>query len=184
MSDGVGRDCGKLPIPLGVCPTCHHGIKPSRGWTWIDADELLVGAMCKFPVYFGEPHNEACNFCPLNMPLGRVGLLWIGEKFYPRPEDWIAEGHRMGFSRRISAVPKDFKLGETWVFAAHRKAISKPEFGNGVKFTPAVFHVFKPTRIEYVVKKKDSKKKLKALEKRGITLVDVVPVEDNQQTLS
>jgi hypothetical protein len=32
-ADGVGGVCGKLPIPLDICPTCHGGIKFCRSWT-------------------------------------------------------------------------------------------------------------------------------------------------------
>jgi RecJ-like exonuclease len=32
----------------------------------------------------------------------------------------------MGLSRRISAIPRNFKVGETWVLLAHPKAMSEP----------------------------------------------------------
>jgi hypothetical protein len=32
VCDGPGRACGKLPIPLAVCPACGGAIKPGRGW--------------------------------------------------------------------------------------------------------------------------------------------------------
>jgi hypothetical protein len=37
----------------------------------------------------------------------------------------MSEAARMGVSRRITAVPRDFKVGETWVLLGHRKAIEK-----------------------------------------------------------
>jgi len=66
--------------------------------------------------------------CPAATPatLGRVGLIWIGESFYPRPVDFLNEAGSQGISRRLSAVPRDYKAGETWVLFAHPKAIEKP----------------------------------------------------------
>jgi hypothetical protein len=44
VAPGDGAPCCKLPIKLDVCPTCHAGIKPARGWTWVDGDALLATA--------------------------------------------------------------------------------------------------------------------------------------------
>ena len=65
----------------------------------------------------------------MHLPMGRVGLIWVGEKFYPTPQDFCAEAEKMGISRRIPAVPNDFVLGETWVWLAHRKAIEAIDAG-------------------------------------------------------
>jgi hypothetical protein len=166
VSDGVAVPCGKLPIPLTICPTCHHGIHPSRGWTWIDGGALIAGHPCEYE-QMAERH--CLPFCVLREPpFGRVGLLWIGGQFYT-PREWMAEAQALGVSRRISAVPKDFKLGETWVFVAHREAIPSPD-GKG---EPGVFHLFQPTAIEYVVKGTETEEKLAALERRGITPVRI-----------
>lgn len=182
--DGISRACGKLPVPLGICPCCHAGIKPARGWTWIDIRPFTEPVKCALE---GE---AACASCVLSHPPAQVGLLWIGEKYYPKPSDWIEEAHKLGVSRRISAVPKDFEVGTTWVFAAHRKAI--PGFDEskctchcpdgkgqhlagceGYIATPGIFHVFRPDRIEYVTTGKESEEELAALAKRGLTLVKV-----------
>lgn len=98
-----------------------------------------------------------------------VGLLWIGEQYYPTPADWTREAGTIGISRRLSAVPKNFKLGETWVLVAHRKAIrvSANEFAAGV------FHAFKPTALEYVVRGNENDAELQALRDRGITPVRI-----------
>jgi hypothetical protein len=117
ISEGLAAPCGRLPIPLEVCPSCGAGFKPSRGWTWLDADAFLKGHPCK-------PPDGECNVhCPLSVPFGRVGLLWIGEQFYPTPEAFIREADRLGISRRINAMPKGFIVGRTWVWLAHRKGI-------------------------------------------------------------
>ncbi len=184
VSDGVGQDCDLLPVELHVCPTCSAGIKPSRGWTWVNPDELLPHHAA-YPSDFLEEVSNVHPGCPLNEPglLGeRAGLLWIGEAFYKTPHDWIAEGQRMGFSRRISAVPRGFELGETWVLAAHRKAIVRfPDGLSEPEFTPAIFHVWKPARVEYVVKGDETEEQIAAIEARGIEPVIVKPAYEPEE---
>ena len=191
VSSGVGYPCGRMPIACDVCPTCHAGIKPSRGWTWIDLQAFLQNAKeCDT--------TENCGNCPFSILAGveRAGLLWVGEKYYPTPDDFMKEADEMGVSRRISAVPNDFVLGETWVLFAHRKTIEEacPEcLGNyavfdeesdemtqcewceaGVQYQAGVFHAFRPTAVEYVVKGTESEEELDRLEKQGLTLVKVI----------
>jgi hypothetical protein len=127
ISGGVGAPCGKLPLPLEKCPTCSHGIKFTRGFTWVDGDVLFREVACKSP---DAPKN--CVTCPMNVPLfssnpelGRCGLIWIGESFYKTPADWLKEARELGISRRIATVPNDFEVGKTWIFVAHLKAIAE-----------------------------------------------------------
>lgn len=189
VSGGIPRSCGKLPIPLTVCPTCSTGIKPARGWTWVQADAIIDPVVC-------DSQGDYCSVCPLSRPLGRAGLLWIGEKFYPTPLEWMEESLKMGVSRRISHVPKELELGKTWVLVAHRKAIKTGcphcegswQFTNeagdktgecgycekGYDYTPAIFHAFLPTAIEYIVKGDETDEELTKLEKRGLSLVKVI----------
>ncbi len=177
VSEGIGDVCCKLPIKLDVCPTCGHGIKPSRGWTWIDVAELIKDKV--------DRRDHECDACPLGdknilkddqhgTHWARVGLLWIGGSFYT-PRSWYDETQRMGASRRIPAIPKDFVLGETLVCVAHREH-KKDALGKGV---PAIFHIFKPTAIQYVVKPRDGQKKLKRMIKRGITPVRIERLGEN-----
>jgi hypothetical protein len=189
VTDQEGEACGALPVALERCEHCGGGIKPTRGYTWIDPDALL------------EPHEHGHAGCPMSAPglLGeRAGLLWIGEAFYATPAEWLREAQVMGVSRRISAVPNDFKIGETWVVAAHRKCIpdgwvdtatdqrweqgDMPEgLGTTKTIEPAfkqgAFHIFRPQRIEYVVKGDETEDELAAFEKRGVEPVKVVPLE-------
>ena len=164
VSSGQGRHCGKFPVPLQVCATCGQGIKPTRGWTWVDGDALLATKLC------GNAGTTFCEFCPLAAEVGRAGLLWIGEAFYKTPEEFTAEAGRLGISRRIVAVPKGFLLGQTWVLCAHRKAIVLLEGESA----PGIFYMFRPDAVEYVVKGDESPEGLAALERRGITPVKVV----------
>lgn len=208
VSGGLSAPCGRLPIPLSVCPTCGHGIHPARGWTWIDSAPLLVGVECR-----AEPAR--CLVCPLSRPMGRVGLLWVGEQYYATPGEFAAEADRIGVSRRIPAVPTGFRLGETWVWLAHRRVISQrcpwcrdPDEareteamnsgdwhpaarsmrcehcrGNGVIWHPGVFSAFRPVAVEYVTKGTESDAVIEALVRRGITPVRVVRDESVQRDL-
>ena len=63
----------------------------------------------------------------------------------------------MGVSRRISTIPRSFKVGEHFVLVAHPKAIRIDLFkdlnaaSEDVKFKPGIFHVFKPSPIEKIL---------------------------------
>src|SRR5215472_14992217 len=109
------RGCCKLPWPLTVCPTCHAGIKPQRGFQWVEP-AIFAGADC----------NEETP-CPLDtFSYGypqKIGLMWVGEKFYPSAAHFVQEAARQGVSKRLSAVPLDFVVGQDWVALAHRAAI-------------------------------------------------------------
>lgn len=191
VSDGLAAHCERFPVELGICPVCHSGIKPARGWTWINPAALLgLNAFTSCGAF-------ACVGCPMNGSHSKAGLLWVGEKFYPTTADFNREADRMGVSRRISAIPKDFEVGKTWVLFAHRKAIENvcdvcnglgnlDELttdvdtecgkcdGEGKLYKSAIFHAFKPQRIEYVVKGTESENELDKLEERGFTLIKVV----------
>jgi hypothetical protein len=161
VSGGAMVPCGRMPIPLDRCPTCSCGIKAARGWTWLELSSFLKAA----PTADGSsgcPGARSCGWCPLG-PNGpaRVGLLWVGSVFYAKPEAFMREAAQMGISRRIAQVPKGFEVGKTWVLLAHRK----PE--------PHAFTMFRPERVEYVVRAEDSNERLAALAKQGLTLVRV-----------
>lgn len=163
-----GMGCCKLPIELHVCPTCNNGIKQSRNWQWIDPRPWL-GSDCKLP-------REQAR-CPAARPetLGeRVGLIWIGEQFYPTAESFIAEADALGISRRIKVIPRGFRLGEHWVFLAHPKAIIVEG-----EYRPGIFRLFKPVAIEKLVTETQSRdeEEMEKLQKMGVTPV-IVPDDD------
>ena len=186
VSKGLGAACDKLPVPVEVCPTCGCGIKVTRGFTWIDPSKLAADVPCK------KPH---CRICPLGGQVKKAGLLWIGERYYKQPEDWEKEVMSMGASRRIHTIPRGFVIGETWVLVAHRK-VYMPDAGkpatptkstahvnqgkeqDALFYRRAIFHAFKPDAVEYVVKGDETKQELKDLEKRGITPVKVVKLDE------
>ncbi len=195
VSGGLSEPCPKLPIELHVCPTCGSGVKQARGFTWILPDPLLD------PGAHGSPSHDLV--CPLGHRMTeeywahgeRAGLIWIGTVFYPTPESFMAEAQAMGVSRRISAVPRDFKVGETWIALAHSRAIpGECEHGAPAELPCAscvggtsagewrggVITFFKPTAIEYVIKGDESEDELDALEARGFDLVKVVRAEQQE----
>ena len=190
----LSAPCCKLPFELTICPCCGAGIKPARGWAWVNGDVLF------FPNWNGKtyypetmdtciepPEKKMFNPCPLAWAgmIGRAGLLWIGEQFYKTPVEFLAEAREVGISRLIHTVPKDFKLGETWVLLAHRKGAPYEEevaegilTGTGImqtKWRPAIFSVFRPTSIEYIVRGDETEDELERIVKRGLTPINVNP---------
>src|SRR5215218_8367589 len=169
IAGAPAEPCPLLPVALHVCPTCGEGLKPARSWTWVDADKLL-GLPLEHPT--GSPPEHPAR-CPLGHRLGRAGLLWIGEAFYPTPQAFMEEAARAGISRRITAVPRDFQCGRTWVLCAHRSAI--PPAAAGTEPTAGLFTLFRPTAVEYVVRGDESDAELERLVERGIQPVRVEP---------
>lgn len=164
----LAAPCGKLPLKLDRCPTCDHGIKPGRGWAWI-------GAKALFPAGYCLPEPCDCDVCCLYKPPDWAGLLWIGGAFYSTPEKFTAEAAKLGVSRRIAQIPRDFKVGETLVLLAHRMV----SFSWGDEHPrPGIFAAFIPRAIEYVVKGDESPEQLERLQSHGCTLVRVEHLED------
>ncbi len=170
---GAGMDCDRLPYELEVCPTCGAGVKFSRGFTWLDWGK-----------YAGD--HENCNDhrlprCVVCEPIAEeqpYGLLWVGESFYT-PEAFIKEALQMGVSRRIAAIPRNLKLGETWVLFASIKACGerKDEDGKTVGI-PGVFYAFRPQRLELLIWESGAtEEKLAELEKKHITPI-IIPDGD------
>lgn len=147
VSGKLSAPCCRMPLPLTVCPCCGEGVKQSRGWTWIDAAKMFGGLSPAFCTTGGPVPN---SYCPVEDPaqLGRVGLLWIGEQFYPTAQHFIAEGNAQGISRRVAAVPRDYKPGETWVMFAHPKGMLDAATGEWI---PAVVALCRPRGFELIV---------------------------------
>jgi len=194
VASGLSARCGKLPLELSVCPVCGSGIKPARGWTWVDGSALFDGVPC-------GAAPERCAACPIGKGLGRCGLLWIGGRHYKRPGDWTREANKQGVSRRIPALPRGFEVGKTWVLVAHRQALSLPCptcegllptldearvgdgacpecNGTGIVYRPGIFHAFLPEEVQYVVAGNETDEELARMEERGVTPVEVERVED------
>jgi hypothetical protein len=187
VGDGLGEPCGLLPYPLEVCPCCGGGIKATRGWTWVTPQLLFRGDVmsklagvereCEGSAAFragrrlravGPGPGPTCSRCPVgNPPEGPHGLLWVGGQFYSTPDDFTREARAQGVSRKIKAVPNGFKLGETWVLLAHRKAVRNP--ATGQREFPGIFTMFKPRGVDLVIADADNvpEKAEKLAEKLG-----------------
>lgn len=173
VSDGPGAPCCKLPFALTVCPCCNSGIKQSRGFTWVNSN-----------LFSREPCTAGNDgACPMTFKNQKVGLMWVGEKYYPTADHFTREAQAMGISKRIAQIPNDFKVGETWIYLAHPKAVSAINNKGAIDFAPGVFRAFRPQRIEYIVTGKETEEQLKAFEKRGFSLVKVIRDIDAQLRL-
>jgi hypothetical protein len=183
--EGGSLACDRLPYELVTCPTCGAGVKFSRGFQWLN-----------WSTYAGEHSvlNDGCrcgwiegigSICPACHPKDKpqpYGLLYVGEQFYT-PQSFIEEALDMGVSRRIAAVPRKLKLGETWVLFAHISACGtrqEKQDGGTMKTVgiPGIFYAFRPTRIEKLIWKSDAKPEyLEELQKAGIIPV-IIPDGD------
>lgn len=125
MGGKLGAPCCKLPVEMCVCPTCSMGVRLTRTWTWVNPRPWLRGECSQFAskrnkTKAGAPFGGLG--CPAANPeaLGEeVGLLNVGAAFYKTPEDFTREAAEQGVSRRVAALPKGFRVGETWVLLAH-----------------------------------------------------------------
>ena len=194
MGGKLSAPCGRLPLPLDVCPTCHGGFKQTRSWMWIDPAPLFSARLCSS--MHARAHLDRCTACPVGTRVGvrpsqlnmqvesgeKVGLMWVGGKFYPTTDDFAREAAIQGVSKRIRAVPNGLKIGETWCMIAHPQAVpglaDKDDGHETKEGTAGIFAVFQVSAIEYVVRAKDTAKHIKDLRERGITPVHVVPVTE------
>ena len=172
--------CGKLPYFLDAgCPTCGHGIKPMRGWRWINASLLFRD----WGTCFKDGEDTDCTPCLLCEPPVRAGLIWIGDTFYS-PAEFVAEAVTLGISRRIACVPKGFQVGKTLVLLASRHV---PKYGDNdalfrelpLRDGPGIFAAFVPTALEYMVKGSESTEELERLDSQGFTLVRIERVVES-----
>lgn len=170
---GDSFECFALPYSVTTCPCCFEGIKFSRGYKWFIPERLFhdIDERCS------RTTKSTCimgKICPLRTK-DKVGIMWIGDMFYT-PQTFTEEAEQFGVSKRIAAVPRDFEIGKTWVFLAHKRGGTDPKTNKKVS---AIFYVFKPSRIEKIVtetqyKNKDEMEKLKS---KGIIPIPV-PDED------
>ena len=152
VSGNLSEPCPRLPVETTTCPTCGEGIRPARGYTWVDGGKLIPPT-----VHGSDEHDVVCPLSPARNETGgyaerypgdhahyvsrlgdRCGLIWIGEQHYKTADEFMREAARMGVSRRIVAVPKDFEIGVTWVLLGHRKAIERACSDCGVDQSEAV----------------------------------------------
>src|SRR5256885_1602330 len=41
VSGELSEPCPLLPFETSVCPTCGEGVKPARGFTWVDGEKFI-----------------------------------------------------------------------------------------------------------------------------------------------
>jgi len=183
VGEGTGAICDRLPYKLDICPTCGAGIHFSRAWTWLhwgkyagDHSVLNGGCKCGWQNLIGA----VCPICHPSNKLRPYGLLWVGEKFYS-PKAFIRESMQMGVSRRlpftgsIPRAPKNLELGKTWILFAHKHVVYTGKDDRGIEiWEPAIFHAFRPERLELLIWNKDAtEQRLIELERAGITPITI-----------
>lgn len=200
VGTGLGIPCDRLPIELNVCPCCGQGIKQGRGWQWVNTAQLVGGdhtVPCNH--VFNETATgpamvpcqciKVCILCHNTQAIGKAGLLWIGQQFYPTVDDFEREANTQGISRRIQAVPRGFEIGKSWVLFAHAKAIVKKQEGVlgkpdtfTTEYAPGIFRVWRPEKLERIYKESDRNSEDVAADiKRGITPVFVPDNDPDHQ---
>jgi hypothetical protein len=173
VADGPARGCGKLPIPLEVCPCCGQGFKPSRAPQWIEQPERLWNSL--------DCDDGRCSTCPMSNAFesGPALMIWVGEKYYKTSMDFTKESALMGISRRIKHIPQKFKVGETWVLLAHRKAVEiAPLFSAKPHWQPGIFAMFLPQRIEIIIRGDEPDSVIDGYIERGLTPVLIKQKEE------
>lgn len=191
----AGEPCERLPFVLEQCPCCGGGIKPSRGFTWVDPAKLFAADLGKPCDPTVPDHGHAyCPVCHPEVAAPRAGLIWVGQDHYPTPHEFIVEAKEMGISRKLSGIPRGFEVGKQWVYLCHRRALAEIVPGkNGnsqqeVEYRPGAFFAWKPTKVELVIDdpQKVPERALRVAERIGeehVELVKVVRDIDAQQIL-
>ncbi len=176
---GTLTSCDRLPYELELCPTCGNGIKFTRGFTWLDWHKY-AGVHREYDATCRD--TSACPVCDPFLKPSPYGLLWVGEASYT-PKTFVDEALVMDVSRRIAAVPRKLKLGETHVLLAHKSACGErleEQEDSTMKRVgiPGVFYAFLPQQVDYLIWESDAtEEKIDELEKKDITAV-VIPDGD------
>lgn len=184
VTDGDGGwSCDRLPFAFLPCATCGEEPRFHRSLKAIQP-HLLVGGE---HVFDGLEPGAVCgcpDACPTCHPSSRGWMMWVGAEHYS-PLDFKTEAEQMGVSRRIPALPHDFRIGTDWVYLAHQHAVPPAKrddlaFGDGDARGSAagLFYAFQPARLEKIVRESEAADELamQRLREAGIT---PVPVPDN-----
>lgn len=193
VGGGLEIICDRLPLELKTCPTCGHGIHFTKGIGRVNPKQLWGDHITDENNPFGNigwKYSCQCyTSCFVCKPPDSINyIMFVGEKFYPRPVDFIKEARELGVSKAISSVPKDLKLGESIVYLAHKKAVTHTKYDNvplddgqtkladvniSTTYAPGIFYAFIPRRVEMPVWDDTPEEELEKLKKRGITPVPV-----------
>lgn len=106
------------------------------------------------------------------------------------PSSFIAEAKNWGVSKRIPALPNDFRINEDWVYLAYLKLIPSPkksfrlptmdEPDGSQGYRPGIFYAFRPIAVELIITETQSfdKDLVDQITDAGVTPV-VVPDDDS-----
>lgn len=142
---GLSVPCDRLPLNIESCPTCGAGLKVTRVPMRVDY-KTMYGNHIKTTPTKGYPSTKTyiengkvheaplvdlltcdeflvCPICNPDLMKGAVYLLGVGREY--TPQSFVAEALKLGVSKRIWAIPRDFKVGESWVLLTHRDAGTK-----------------------------------------------------------
>jgi hypothetical protein len=164
---GIGSICYRLPIPIpDACPCCGEQLRQLRSvriinpkQLWGDCDKKATEHPC---------HTFKCRAC---FPPEKAGLMWVGKEY--TPEQFIEEALKYGVSKRIPAIPKQLKIGDS-LFLVHNNALSEKD-ENGVKrdSRTGLFFVATITEFQKIVNEKQAEdgEYIQSIVDQGITPV-------------
>lgn len=189
--------CDALPVVIDSCPCCDFNVKQSRSMQPVHVGYLaskLKDHTCNES--FKCPVCYFVNEYPFHKTLRKVDkkklrvpevfyLMFVSRNFYS-PKSFIEEAKTLGISKRIApnCLPKKFRVGKDFVFLAHRDVpfVAKLEAGSLVAepvYKRAIFHVFRPDRLELLLWKGTSSETIREYEDAGYTVVLVEKSEEN-----
>lgn len=146
---GPRMPCDRLPFVLinaaGEPQPHFRGIKEINPQEWFADNRQTPPDLC----------HGLCDHCPLALERLDYGLLQFAGGDNYTPETFMAEGMKMGFSRRVSAIPAKFRPGLHWMYIAHAAGGRRYDLdSNSMVDAPAVITAFRP-RIELVINNPD-----------------------------
>jgi hypothetical protein len=189
MGSGMGQGCDALPLDLEPCGECGFELpKKLRVMMSVHSGYLRPKILVKHSLpKDSEKVGEKCSDkfpCPVcNMKFGKKFLLMTVAKEFYSPESFIEEARKYGVSKRIrpETLPKEFELGKTWVFLAHKEAIRTKDSNPDIltderklgEYKRGLFYAFKPKRIEAIVGDNEKPEKVKDLEDEGFKVIQL-----------
>ena len=149
--------------------------------------------MADRPKYVREPEYE--YYAPDGTRIGIPDMvMWVGESFYPFPEDFIKEVRKVGLSKRVAGVPDALVYGQTRIWLAHPNCIENPDYDpeydpkedpdgelahTADRFIPGLFGMTIIEGLQFIVDHGDPEvqKKWEELRAQGVQPVTVAQAE-------
>lgn len=166
--------CHMFPVPTAPCKCCGMENKPRIAISLFPTRFLFPDPPTCTRKEAGDPDTPCCGFVDEIMSQERYAVDWVGAKNYPNPGDFLKEAAVMGISRRIAKLPDEFKVGSDKVIIAHAKTFDGK---------PGYIGTYTPTHIEYVVGGDETQEELEAMEDKGVRLVEVYQLHDEQLSM-